>query len=68
MGRLATSHRYWSGILRMLTRAPAERFGVSQHTGAIAPGKDADLMILDADPAQDPLNFACVRCTLRQSK
>jgi imidazolonepropionase-like amidohydrolase len=52
----------------MLTRAPAERFGVSQHTGAIAPGKDADLMILDADPAQDPLNFACVRCTLRQAK
>ncbi len=37
--------------LTMLTTAPAERFGVSDHEGRIAPGMDADLTILSADLA-----------------
>jgi imidazolonepropionase-like amidohydrolase len=66
--RLAQAGLSASDILRMLTLAPAARFGVSGHTGTIAAGKDGDLTILDADPAQDSMNFARVRCTIRQGQ
>jgi imidazolonepropionase-like amidohydrolase len=52
-------------ILRMLTTAPAERLGVSSHKGTIAVGKLADLVVLDADPANDVANFARVGATIR---
>jgi imidazolonepropionase-like amidohydrolase len=55
-------------ILRMLTTAPAERFGVSSTKGTISPGKLADLTILDADPANDVTGFARVRATVRSGK
>jgi imidazolonepropionase-like amidohydrolase len=58
--RLAQAGLNATDILRMLTVAPAERFGVSEHTGTIAPGTDSDLTIVDADPAQDSINLlAC---------
>jgi imidazolonepropionase-like amidohydrolase len=55
-------------ILASLTTAPAERFGESRRRGRIAPGLDADLVVLDADPADDVRNFARVRCAFRAGK
>lgn len=55
-------------VLAMLTTNPASRFGVSKIKGTIAPGKLADLTILDADPAQDLDNFAKVRMTIRSGQ
>jgi imidazolonepropionase-like amidohydrolase len=52
-------------ILRMLTTAPAERLGVSDRKGTIAPGKLADVVVLSADPASDVANFAKVQATVR---
>src|SRR6185312_12706673 len=40
-------------ILASLTTAPAERLGFAKTTARLANGMDADLVILDADPAQD---------------
>jgi imidazolonepropionase-like amidohydrolase len=53
-------------ILTSLTTAPAERFGVSQVTGSIAAGMDADLVLVAGDPAADVKYFAKVRYTIRQ--
>ena len=36
--------------LRGLTSAPAALLGISDRVGSIAPGKDADLILLDGDP------------------
>jgi len=55
-------------ILAMLTTNPASRFGVSNIKGTIAPGKLADLTVLDADPAQDLTNFAKVNMTIRSGR
>jgi len=51
-------------ILRMLTTAPAERFGVADVTGRIAPGMRADLTLLEGDPTEEVLAFARVRATI----
>lgn len=51
-------------MLRMLTLAPAERFGVSERSGSIAPGKAADLVILDGDPREDIRAFTRVTHTI----
>ncbi|MGO9829332.1 MAG: amidohydrolase family protein [Myxococcaceae bacterium] len=55
-------------VLGMLTTAPAERFGVAAQKGTLAGGKLADLVVLDADPAQDVANFARVRATVRSGR
>jgi imidazolonepropionase-like amidohydrolase len=55
-------------ILRMLTTAPAARFGVQAEKGIIAPGKLADLVVLGSDPAQNPLAFSDVRTTIRTGR
>ena len=52
-------------ILAMLTTTPAAFWHASGRRGRVAAGLDADLVVLDADPAVDPANFAHVRCTLR---
>ena len=36
--------------------------------GRVAPGLDADLVVLTADPARDVRNFASVRCAFRTGK
>jgi imidazolonepropionase-like amidohydrolase len=56
----------FSQILASLTTAPAERFGESGSHGRIAPGMDADLVVLAADPADDIRAFAKVRYTIRR--
>jgi len=56
-------------ILTMLTVAPAECFSVANYEGRIAPGMDADLTILSADPATgDPLAFTLVKYTIRAGR
>lgn len=55
-------------ILRMLTTAPAERFGVADQKGTIAVGKLADLVVLRADPASDVANFAKVQTAIRSGR
>lgn len=55
-------------ILASLTTAPAERFGESRSRGKIAPGMDADLVVLSADPASDIQSLARVRYTIRHGK
>jgi len=55
-------------ILASLTTAPAARWNESARRGRIAPGLDADLVVLDADPAQDVKRFASVKCVVRGGK
>ena len=52
-------------ILASLTTNPAQRFGYSTHSGRIAKGLDADLVVLSADPAQNTAAFSKVRYTIR---
>jgi imidazolonepropionase-like amidohydrolase len=55
-------------ILASLTTSPAERFGYSNHSGRIAKGMDADLVVLRADPKQDATAFSSVRYTIRSGR
>ena len=52
-------------ILASLTTAPAARWKESSRRGRVSAGLDADLVVLDSDPAADAANFARVRCTIR---
>ena len=52
-------------ILASLTVAPATRWKEGSGRGQVVKGQDADLVVLDADPATDAANFAKVRCTVR---
>jgi imidazolonepropionase-like amidohydrolase len=66
--QLALAGLNYRDVLAMLTTAPAERFHVSDQKGRIAVGMMGDLTILSADPATDPLAFACVRYAIRGGK
>jgi imidazolonepropionase-like amidohydrolase len=55
----------WRAILASLTTAPAERLGESARRGRIAPGMDADIVALAADPAVDVRAFAKIGITMR---
>jgi imidazolonepropionase-like amidohydrolase len=55
----------WRDVLAMLTTNPAARMGVQDRKGTVAAGKLADLVVLDADPAQDLKNFSRVKTVLR---
>src|SRR5262249_1215126 len=63
--RLMSAAVDWRSILTSLTTAPAERVGFASRKGQVAPGMDADLVLLEADPARDPTAFARVRDTIR---
>jgi imidazolonepropionase-like amidohydrolase len=52
-------------ILASLTTTPAARWQEQNRRGHIAAGMDADIVVLDADPADSPRNFAAVRCAIR---
>lgn len=58
----------YQAILASLTTTPAARFGRSTHSGRIAKGMDADLVVLSGDPAQDPVAFSRVAFTIRAGK
>jgi imidazolonepropionase-like amidohydrolase len=55
-------------ILRMLTTAPAVRFGVQADQGRVAVGQLADLVVLEADPTTDVAAFSKVVCTIRSGR
>ena len=55
-------------ILASLTTAPAARWKEDEARGRVGAGLDADLVVLDADPAADAANFAKVRCTIRAGR
>ena len=55
----------WHDVLAMLTTNPAARMGMQDRKGTVAAGKLADLVVLDADPAQDLKNFSRVKVVLR---
>ena len=52
-------------ILASLTTNPARRFGLDRHSGRIAKGYDADLVVLRSDPAHGAIAFADVQYTIR---
>lgn len=55
-------------MLRMLTTAPAQRFGVANRKGVIAPNYLGDLVVLDGDPFNDIAAFSRVRWTIRSGR
>ncbi len=55
----------FNAILETLTVNPARRFGLKGRTGKIAPGFDADLVLLKGDPAIGVANFVNVKYTFR---
>lgn len=57
----------WRDILASLTTNPSTFFKAAQK-GRVEPGMDADLVVLDADPAADVRNFARVAYTIRDGK
>jgi len=65
MARAGMSFRQ---ILASLTTAPAKRFGVSGRSGRVAPGMDADLVVLDGDPAKDITALSRVRLVARAGR
>jgi imidazolonepropionase-like amidohydrolase len=52
-------------ILETLTTAPAARFGQASRTGRLAAGLDADVTVVEGDPATDVRALARVRYALR---
>jgi imidazolonepropionase-like amidohydrolase len=57
----------WRAILAALTTNPADYFKASSK-GRVEKGMDADLVVLDADPAHDVRNFARVAYTIRNGR
>lgn len=55
-------------ILASLTTNPATRFGYASHSGRIAKGMAADLVVLDGDPAKDVTAFAKIHQVIRNGK
>ena len=55
-------------ILASLTTEPAAAWHEGERRGRLRAGMDADIVVLDADPADDPRNFAKVRCVFRRGK
>jgi imidazolonepropionase-like amidohydrolase len=64
---MAESGMGWRDILASLTSTPAMFFKAA-HTGELAEGNQADLVILGGDPAKDIRNFARVDFTIRAGK
>jgi len=67
-GYLARAGLTFSQILASLTTVPAERLGFADSTGTIKQGMDADLLVLDGDPAKDQSAFYHIALTLRQGR
>jgi imidazolonepropionase-like amidohydrolase len=55
-------------ILASLTTTPAARWNEQDSRGRIATGMEADIVVLDADPADSPRTFAAVRCAIRSGE
>jgi imidazolonepropionase-like amidohydrolase len=67
-GYLARAGLTFPQILALLTTAPAARLGYACCTGQIRVGMDADLTLLESDPARDVDAFADVALTMRKGQ
>jgi imidazolonepropionase-like amidohydrolase len=65
---MAQSGMDFRQILASLTTAPANKFGQSEQYGRIAPGLQADLVVLDGDPSRTVRAFGLVRYTVRAGR
>jgi imidazolonepropionase-like amidohydrolase len=63
LGRAGLNFRQ---VLATLTTVPSRRLGFAATAGRITRGQDADLAILDEDPAQDIKAFSKIKMTLRR--
>jgi imidazolonepropionase-like amidohydrolase len=64
---MSQSGMTWRDILASLSTNPANFFKVP-NSGQIAKGMEGDLVVLAADPASDPRNFANVVRTIRAGR
>jgi imidazolonepropionase-like amidohydrolase len=55
-------------LLASLTTAPAEKFGESNRLGRVAADFQADLVVLENDPAKNIQALTAVRYTVRDGK
>jgi imidazolonepropionase-like amidohydrolase len=55
-------------VLRAATLEPARYFGMQDSLGTVAPGKLADLVLLDASPLEDIRNLRKVRAVIQQGR
>jgi len=67
-GYLAHAGLTFPQILATLTTNPARRMGFGDRTGKVQPGMDADLTVVDGDPAEDVNAFSKVALTMRQGR
>jgi imidazolonepropionase-like amidohydrolase len=67
-GLMAQAGLGFPDILASLTTNPARRFGLERTAGRIAPGMEANLVVLEGDPALDIEALARVRYTVRQGR
>ncbi len=67
-GYLARAGLTFDQILASLTTVPVNRLGFAKQTGTIKKGMDADLVLLDGDPAKDINAFSRVAITVRQGR
>ncbi len=67
-GYLSQAGLSFPQILASLTTVPANRLGFGTQTGMIKKGMDADLVLLDGDPAKDINAFWHVAMTVRAGK
>ncbi len=65
---MAHARLSYQQILASLTTNPAGRFGYSRLAGHIGKGMQADLVVLDGDPARDVTAFSKVHYTIRGGK
>ncbi len=67
-GYMARAGMTFPQILASLTTTPAVRLGFEGTTGQIKTGMDADLTLLEGDPARDINAFAHVALTIRNGQ
>jgi imidazolonepropionase-like amidohydrolase len=66
--QMAASGMSARDILAALTENPVRLFGSAENHGRLAPGRDADLVLLADDPEKDVRNFTKVRLTYRAGR
>lgn len=65
---LAAAGLDFQAVLESLTTAPAEAFGRGERTGRLEPGFDADLVVVEGDPAGDIRALARVWLTMKRGR